>query len=309
MTASTSARPRILCVDDEPRILTSLQMQFRREYELLLAGSAQAGLDLLKQHSVNVIVSDQRMPGATGIEFLRQARELQPSAMRILLTGYSDLAAIIGSINDGEVFRFINKPWERDLLRDTLAQAVEASKIELAAPASAGDDTRGLGVIVLDSDPEPQRAIRLALAPEVPVFAASTMEECLDLLERHPIGVLVSETRIGSEPAVRFIGALKQHHPHLVSVILTGKADAADTVDLINQGQVYRFLIKRSGEGLTRHLLHSALRHHRSLLQNPATARRFAVEASREAQAPAAGAGVLARIRGLRSRIFGSPRN
>src|SRR3546814_7790448 len=79
------------------------------------------------------------MPGMTGIELLRTARELNPNAMRILLTGYSDLNAIIGSINEGEIFRFINKPWSNDDLTTTVARAVSAARATQAAEAKLGD--------------------------------------------------------------------------------------------------------------------------------------------------------------------------
>src|SRR4051794_29265386 len=107
-------KPRVLFVDDEPRILSTMRMLFKANYELFFADSGAKALELLKTQVVDVIVSDQRMPGMTGIELLRQARELNPNAMRILLTGYSDLNAIIGSVNDGEIFRFVNKPWNNE---------------------------------------------------------------------------------------------------------------------------------------------------------------------------------------------------
>src|SRR5688572_27562186 len=101
---ATANMARVLFVDDEPRILTTMRMLFRKNYEVFTAEGGQKALELLKSQPVDVIVSDQRMPGMTGIEMLRQARELNPNAMRILLTGYSDLNAIIGSINEGEIF-------------------------------------------------------------------------------------------------------------------------------------------------------------------------------------------------------------
>src|SRR5690349_6712059 len=97
-------KARVLFVDDEPRVLSTMRMLFRNHYEMFFAESGQAALDLLAKQTVDVIVSDQRMPGMTGIEMLRSARERNPHAMRILLTGYSDLNAIIGSINEGEIF-------------------------------------------------------------------------------------------------------------------------------------------------------------------------------------------------------------
>ena len=93
MSAETVTKARVLFVDDEPRVLTTMRILFRSHYEVFLAESGAKALELLKTQPVDVIVSDQRMPGMTGIELLRAARELNPNAMRILLTGYADLDA------------------------------------------------------------------------------------------------------------------------------------------------------------------------------------------------------------------------
>ncbi|HWU69115.1 MAG TPA: response regulator, partial [Stenotrophobium sp.] len=142
----TPIKSRVLFVDDEPRILSTMRMLFRGKHEMFFADSGAAALELLKTQTVDVIVSDQRMPGMTGIELLRAAREHNPSAMRILLTGYSDLNAIIGSINEGEIFRFVNKPWSNDDLITTVSRAVTAARASMAAAASAaasGDEPAG----------------------------------------------------------------------------------------------------------------------------------------------------------------------
>ena len=85
---------------------------------------------------MHVIISDQRMPVMPGVELLRQAREISPHSVRILLTGYSDLASIVGSINDGEVYRFISKPWDNQDLQTTVAEAVTIA-LELADTRAA----------------------------------------------------------------------------------------------------------------------------------------------------------------------------
>src|SRR6218665_3121556 len=106
-------KSRLLFVDDEERIVNLLRMMFRADYEVHTATSGAAALEIIAAHPIDVIVSDQRMPGMLGIELLNEVRLRSPATMRILLTGYSDLSAIVGSVNDGEVFRFINKPWDK----------------------------------------------------------------------------------------------------------------------------------------------------------------------------------------------------
>ncbi|MGL4233373.1 MAG: response regulator, partial [Casimicrobium sp.] len=107
-----SEKAKVLFVDDEERIVNLLKIMFRTTYDVYTATSGQQALQIVAANPIQVIVSDQRMPEMLGIDLLSKVRELSPNTMRILLTGYSDLAAIVGSVNDGEVFRFISKPWD-----------------------------------------------------------------------------------------------------------------------------------------------------------------------------------------------------
>lgn len=121
---TTEVEPTILLVDDEENILAALRRVLRREgYRILTASSGQAGLDALALHKVDVIVSDQRMPGMTGVEFLRQAKELYPDTVRIVLSGYTELHSITDAINEGSIYKYLTKPWEDDLIRANIAEA------------------------------------------------------------------------------------------------------------------------------------------------------------------------------------------
>lgn len=116
----------ILFVDDEKNILNSLQRVFRKEgYGILVADSGEGGLDLLRQKSVAVVVSDQRMPGMGGVEFLTKVREAAPDTVRMMLTGQADMAEIAGAINQGQIYRYITKPWDDDEIRLIVKAAVE----------------------------------------------------------------------------------------------------------------------------------------------------------------------------------------
>jgi response regulator RpfG family c-di-GMP phosphodiesterase len=119
--------PTILCVDDEPNILASLQRLLRKHrFRVLCANSAAAGIAMLETETVDVVVSDMRMPQCNGTEFLERVRRQWPATMRLLLTGFADLGAIVGAINRGEIYRYITKPWnEEDFLlvvRDALGR-------------------------------------------------------------------------------------------------------------------------------------------------------------------------------------------
>ncbi|MEW6313818.1 MAG: response regulator [Pseudomonadota bacterium] len=111
-------------MDDEENIISSLSRLLRRDgYQIFKANSGREGLELLKQHDVGVVISDQRMPEMIGSEFLSKARDLRPQTVRIMLSGYTDLQSVTDAINRGAIFRFLTKPWDDDLLRQNIEEA------------------------------------------------------------------------------------------------------------------------------------------------------------------------------------------
>ena len=127
---STVAAPRILFVDDEPAILNAIKRLLRREgYEIETASDGNTGLEAFRRFRPAVVVSDHRMPGMTGVEFLAKARAIDPEPVRVVLTGCTDLPAAESAINEGEVWRFITKPWNDEDLRATVAGAAERYRL------------------------------------------------------------------------------------------------------------------------------------------------------------------------------------
>jgi len=116
---------KIMVVDDEPANLRLLERLFRRDYSVVAASSGEEALRLLEQHDVALLVTDQRMPGMTGIELLKRTAPLRPHMVRIVLTGYTDVEALVEAINCGQVYRYLTKPWDNDDLRLTAARALE----------------------------------------------------------------------------------------------------------------------------------------------------------------------------------------
>lgn len=116
---------KVLYVDDEVNNLHSFKATFRRTFEVFIADSGTEGLQIFQENDIDVILTDQRMPGMTGIEFLMEVRKINPEPMRILLTGYSDINAVIDAINKGQVYRYLNKPWQEEELKNTIESAFE----------------------------------------------------------------------------------------------------------------------------------------------------------------------------------------
>lgn len=138
-TNPLSPERTILCVDDEPNILSSLKRLFRPTgHRVLTAESGESALAMLETESIDLIISDMRMPVMNGAELLRQARLRQPHATRVLLTGYADMASTVAAINDGQIYRYIAKPWQDEdvliLIKDIFErQALQAEKDRLEA--------------------------------------------------------------------------------------------------------------------------------------------------------------------------------
>jgi len=117
---------KLLCVDDEPNVINSVRRLFLDTgYTILTANSAQDGLSILEDGDIQIVMSDYRMPKMNGVEFLREVRTRWPDTVRIVLSGYADTASIVSAINEGEIYRFIPKPWNDDDLKATIANAIE----------------------------------------------------------------------------------------------------------------------------------------------------------------------------------------
>ena len=127
----TAKEKNILVVDDEETVRQSLAAVLQREgYMVHLADSAETGLRSLKERPIQLVISDYNMPGMSGLEFLKLVRERHPQVLRIMLTGDPDPQTIIRSINEGEVYRFIKKPWDNTMLRVTVYFAFETIQLE-----------------------------------------------------------------------------------------------------------------------------------------------------------------------------------
>ena len=121
---SETFRRRLLLVDDEVNILSALKRLLRQDkYDIMTANNGQEALDTLKDSPVDVIVTDQRMPGMTGVEFLRLAKESYPDTIRIVLSGYTELQSVTDAVNEGAVYKFLTKPWDDIQLRGHVAEA------------------------------------------------------------------------------------------------------------------------------------------------------------------------------------------
>lgn len=126
----SESKSKILYVDDEEQNLISFRAYFRRFYEVFTARSGQAAIDILREQGVDMVISDQRMPGMTGVQLFEQILAVFPDPIRMVLTGYSDVEDIIDAINKGKVSHYITKPWNPRELKLILDNALESQRLK-----------------------------------------------------------------------------------------------------------------------------------------------------------------------------------
>ena len=336
-----SSRARVLFVDDEKRVLNSMRAMFRREFELFLTTDGASAVKIAAAHDIDVIVADQRMPGMSGIEVLDMVKRLSPKTMRILLTGYADPSAIEGSINIGEVFRFLGKPCPPQQLRETIRRAVTAARtvspprtprlgsgqrpvaqrtnqarreeesafIELPVLRQQTDDpgiraprASDVGVVVYTMDAVFAETALRTISAERNTMLATSLVKTMQALEKDSSGVLITDITTDFARLHRIIGALKQQVPELVTIVVSDTRDSGNMISLINYGQVFRYELKPVAPGKLRVDINEAAIKHVTMRKNPDLERRHQVESLPLPSAAGIHAREFGAVAGLRGR-------
>ncbi len=296
-------KANLLIVDDEERILTALKSMFQHRYHVFTTTDGNKALDFIGRHQMHVIISDQRMPIMQGAELLRRSREISPRSVRILLTGYSDLAAIVGSINDGEVFRFISKPWDEQALQTIVAEAATIG-LELAETKTAPvalPETMNAGVLVVDQDEEVFRITRELMNGLCPVVYAKDTDSALGMLKEHEIAVVVADVLSGQEQLAALLKLLKQEYPQILSIVITKAKDAEMLIDLINQAQVFRIVHKPINVTSLKVQVHAALQRYLTYEQAPQLVKAHKVETPEKVRSSGFAMNILKKLQFLHS--------
>ncbi len=265
----------ILFVDDEQQILAVLKSMFEKQYGVFTATDGPEALEIVHKHSIQIIVSDQRMPEMQGIDLLKQIKEVSPNTVRILLAGYADMDAIMEAVNAGEIFRFIEKPWNNERLKKTIEVAEKSLKQTGQTPTAdktshqpSGDHS--FGMLVLGDDREVCATIHQLFGHRLNVYCANSLDGAITILEQqHKLAVFITDTMVQGKNTSNFIEEIKKTCPSLVSVVLTTKADAHTIVRLINEGQIFRYLPKPVENNLLEFNINAALKHYAQLNQEP----------------------------------------
>jgi two-component system response regulator HupR/HoxA len=205
----------VLVVDDEPDILRSFVFNYGEEFGILTAEGGAEGLDILERQAVAVIVADQRMPRMDGSEFLRRSVGLRPDAVRIILTGYTDIDMLVSAVNSSQIYRYVTKPWDPDEMRMTLRRAIEV--YDLAAEnVRLVDELQALNTRLADENAYLREA---TVASSEIVGESAGLRHVLELIAKvasSPTTVLIQgETGTGKELVARAIHQASPRREHL----------------------------------------------------------------------------------------------
>ena len=293
-------KPGVLFVDDEERVLNALSYLFRDIYDVEVANGGAAALERLQARRFHVLVSDQRMPGMPGVELLRQAKGIAPGTVRLLLTGYSDLAAIVGSVNESEVFRFVSKPWQEEDLRATIAEAADvAIALEAAATGPAATLPPNAAVLAV-GEAALARAARELAKDTYKVHEAANVDAALEILAAEEIAALVCDLDLRANDPAALLRILKKQSPQTQLIAISAASDSELIIRLINEARIYRFLKKPVNFSLLHGALAAALQRYARLAKSPGLLRS---ESARAGKQDAAEQSILGRLRSLGGRF------
>lgn len=272
----------VLFVDDDERVLRALEASFEDIYNVIIESKPKEALKILASQAVDIIVSDQRMPEMLGYQLLASARKIRPNAIRILMTGYSDKKSIIETINKGEVFRFVTKPWSVKEFTEILAQASNASEAghiekprnesssssELSPQDRWSDAKSKLGYspsVLMYTRVKYRKSLLKVASKDIDakIFISSSLSTSLEaIMKNKDIGIIFIEMTALNADIVSALAMLRRTRPEVVVMILTNASDFEVAVKLINHGQAFRYLAEPIDiEILTSSLLAALDRH------------------------------------------------
>ena len=300
---------RLLCVTAEAHIQRALGVLWR-EHQVIACADAGAAVALAVERDVDAVLCSQRMPDALGVDLLCEVRQVQPRALRVLLSDRPDARLLLDAVNEAEVFRFVAQPWDNDALRETALAAGRAARSAplLAANAMSDEEAERIrrlnAVVVVENDAATQQRLRDLLQGQYKVHFANSLDRALQFMEQHETGALICSTASARAEIAAALKVLKQAHPHIATIVIDALADSDRTIELINEAQIFRLLRRTFNTAQCRPFVDAALARHWQIKQQPQAAWRVLPSEAARARAPVQlPPQLLNRIRGLPGRL------
>lgn len=254
----------LLLVDDEPAVLKSLQRVFLDDYNVFTAESGDEALSLLEKEQVHLVVSDFRMPGMDGLQLLHKVKERWPETIRVMLTGYADVDAVMDDISSGVIYRFFSKPWDDDSLKLGVRLALQQYNLILTikrmkqekavytvrdddfhlAAEKHGEGDSAYSLLFVDDESAVLNSLKRVFQDDYNVMTAESGAEALAILEKEHVHLIVSDFKMPGMDGLQLLHTVKERRPETIRVMLTGAADVDSVMDDISEGVIYKFVSK-----------------------------------------------------------------
>lgn len=251
----------VLYVDDEPSNLRLFERYFERDYKIFTAGSAQQAREILRRQNIHLVITDQRMPGMTGVELLEAIKDEHPDIARMIVTAYSDVRVVIQAISAGRLDHYVTRPWDPDEVRIAIDRALDgyrlrrrhrvlSERFEAKAGRGAASkitwnrSTRLPTILFVDDDEEHIRRFKESFDREFTIYTASSGDEALERLRSREIHLLVTAQRLVGMNGVELLEAAIRESPDTQRVLLVAYLEFSLVVQAINVGRVDQFALK-----------------------------------------------------------------
>jgi serine/threonine-protein kinase len=261
----TDNKLNLLFVDDEQQILTSLNALFEKDYNVFTATNGPHALELISKNTIDIIISDQRMPEMLGIELLKCVKDLSPKTIPILMIGYADMDIAVKSLNNDEIFSFIEKPWNNAQFKHNIAIAAEHFLQLARTNPNQNQSVHKVNLLLIDESIDICAQIHRIFGHKYTVYCANNMDEAFFILKGQEIAVIITEHVLLEEEMNDFIKLLKDTNPLVVTIILSTQADPHLIVRFINEGKIFRYLPKPVDDKLLEININAALKRYAEL--------------------------------------------
>jgi DNA-binding NtrC family response regulator len=243
--------PSILLIDDEPFLLNSIERLVEDDFTVFKTTLQKEAIEIAHREKIQVVVSDQRMPGILGHKLLSEIKAISPSTIRILLTGYADLEATVGAMDYSEIFRYIQKPWKASKLLETvlLAQKVyariEASRL-IQAEGGVGVRPSLTKILIVSNSKKEAEIYNAEFESEYSVMIAQSVSGSLALLQQYEFAVLILTglSEVSGVSELEFLTMTRRMAPETVPIFLSHGRDKDLAIKLINESSAFRYLPK-----------------------------------------------------------------
>jgi DNA-binding NtrC family response regulator len=303
---------RILVVDDEPNIVNAVRRELstpplgRLRYEIEGFSDPAEALERIRRQSFDVVISDYRMPGVSGLELLKELAVLQPDCARLVLSGQTDMTALVQMVNQTHIYRFIPKPWHDYYLKSSVAQAIEFADVlrenrrlanlvrerGIAVPPLAGDEPER--ILIVDDDHSVAAslvraltnrsetdnlfaAIRFEMAhvADAPleesrncIDTAASAHEALKLAASQPYSCVLADFRMPDMSGIELLQRFADTQPDCARILVSGHVTQGDLVDAVGAAHIFGFIAKPWQDYELKACVAQALAHRRMTLEN-----------------------------------------